>query len=48
MRVGGPARYFISPRTPKDVREAITFARENNLPFFVLGGGSNVVFPDEG
>ncbi|OHA79888.1 MAG: UDP-N-acetylenolpyruvoylglucosamine reductase [Candidatus Yonathbacteria bacterium RIFCSPHIGHO2_01_FULL_51_10] len=48
MRTGGPARYFFSAQSEKDVREAVQFAREQALPVFVLGGGSNILVSDEG
>ena len=48
IRVGGSARYFFSVYTDDEVREAVRFARTKNLPFFILGGGSNIIFPDEG
>lgn len=48
MRIGGEARYFFSVQTDDEVCEAIHFAHTNNLPFFILGGGSNIVFSDEG
>ncbi len=48
MKVGGPARYFVEAETSEDIREAIAFARSRNLPFFVLGGGSNLVVADAG
>lgn len=48
FRTGGAARYFVSAGTKDELREAVQFARENNLPFFVLGGGSNTLASDEG
>lgn len=48
LRVGGMARYFTEVTTDDEVREAIQFARMHKIPFFILGGGSNVLFPDEG
>ncbi|MBZ5598714.1 MAG: UDP-N-acetylmuramate dehydrogenase [Acidobacteriia bacterium] len=48
LRVGGPARYFIEAGTATEVREAVDFARSQQLPFFVLGGGSNLVVSDAG
>ncbi len=48
MCVGGSARYFFSVHTDDEVREAVRFAHAKNLPFFILGGGSNIVFSDEG
>lgn len=48
MRIGGSARYFISVHTEDEMCEAVRFAHKNKLPFFVLGGGSNIIFPDSG
>ncbi|MGC2695252.1 MAG: UDP-N-acetylmuramate dehydrogenase [Candidatus Angelobacter sp.] len=48
LRVGGPARYFIEAHTEHEVMEALAHAVAQHLPLFVLGGGSNVVVPDEG
>ncbi len=46
--IGGPARYFFSPQTPSDLVRAVRAARSENLRFFVLGGGSNILFSDAG
>ena len=43
LGVGGPARYFCEARDENDIRDAMAFARERDLPVFVLGGGSNLV-----
>lgn len=48
MNVGGDARYFLSVASDEGVRRAIGFAREKKVPLFVLGGGSNTVFGDNG
>ncbi len=48
FRVGGGARYFAEVKTIDELKEAILFAREGNLPFFILGGGSNVLISDLG
>jgi len=48
MRVGGNARYFIRMRDPDQIPQALTFARERDKPFYVLGGGSNVIIGDTG
>lgn len=47
-RIGGPAEFFAEAKSEDKVREAIRFAIENNLSIFILGGGTNVLFPDEG
>lgn len=46
--VGGPARYFVRVSTLQDLREALAWAKENKFRHFVLGGGSNILFPDAG
>lgn len=46
--IGGPARFFVEAENEEDIREAIAFARERNLPLHVLGGGSNVLVADSG
>ena len=48
LKVGGPAKYFAEIRTEEEAQEAFRFAREKDLPVFVLGGGSNVVISDTG
>ena len=46
FKVGGSARLFITPLTPEQLESAISATRSAELPFFVTGGASNVVFPD--
>ncbi|MDT7904333.1 MAG: UDP-N-acetylmuramate dehydrogenase [Candidatus Caldipriscus sp.] len=48
FRLGGPARYLIECYTVDDVRDAIKFALERNLPILPLGAGSDVLFSDKG
>ena len=48
IRLGGPARFVASCTNTDECRAALAFARERFLPVMVLGGGSNVVFSDEG
>ena len=48
LGVGGPGRYFVEAVAEDDVREALGFAREFDLPVFVMGGGSNLVVADAG
>lgn len=48
LGVGGSARYFVAAQSEKDIIEAVQFADENDLPLFVLGGGSNILVSDAG
>jgi UDP-N-acetylmuramate dehydrogenase len=47
-KIGGPAKYFVKVKNKEKLKEALNFCQENNLKFFILGGGSNVLFSDEG
>lgn len=48
FEIGGPAKYFFTAKSQKDLIKAIGAAKEFNLPFFVLGGGSNLLVSDRG
>jgi len=48
LSVGGPARYFTQASSENIVLGAIDFARREELPVFVLGGGSNLLVSDAG
>jgi len=46
FKIGGKAKYFFAAKTKKDLILAIKMAKELKLPFFVLGGGSNLLVGD--
>jgi UDP-N-acetylmuramate dehydrogenase len=48
LRTGGPARCFLEVRTENEFLLALDFARDQRLPVFVLGGGSNVLADERG
>lgn len=48
LDIGGPARWFVQARSEAEIVEAVTFASIQNLPLFVLGGGSNLLVADAG
>jgi len=48
MRLGGPARFMTDVHTPEEVQLACKNAASQNLPVFILGGGSNVIAHDNG
>ena len=47
MKLGGEARYMATADSASDVVSLYRNARKENLPIFVLGGGSNVIMHDE-
>lgn len=48
FRIGGPAKYYLVPEKEDEIREAIDFAGEKGLPFYIIGKGSNILFSDAG
>jgi len=48
FRIGGPAKYFFPAKTKRDLILAVKIAKKFRLPFFVLGGGSNLLVSDKG
>ena len=48
LRTGGPARFFAEVSTDDELQEALAFAKEKAVPYFILGGGSNILMSDDG
>ena len=48
LGIGGPARWFVEATSEAEIAEACAWARERDVPLFVLGGGSNVLVADAG
>lgn len=48
FKIGGPADIFVTPDSYESVAEVVKFAKENEIPFFYLGNGSNVLVKDRG
>ena len=48
FKLGGFARYFCVVRTNEDLHEVFLYIKSRRLPFFVLGGGSNLLISDKG
>ena len=46
--VGGPARYFLNAASEQDVVDGLDYAKSQNIPVFILGGGSNLLIADRG
>lgn len=47
FRIGGRAKYFFEAKTTKEIIKALLMAKEFNLPFFIIGQGSNILFDDK-
>ncbi len=48
LRVGGPAQFWVEPRSEAAFAEVIRFCRRETLPLFVIGRGSNLLVRDGG
>jgi UDP-N-acetylmuramate dehydrogenase len=48
FRIGGPADLFYSTVTAADLSTAVTAARQEGVPYFVLGLGANILVGDKG
>ncbi len=48
FKIGGRAKYFFIAKTKEDLIKAIQAAKKLSLPFFILGGGSNLLADDKG
>ncbi len=48
FRVGGPADILVKPRNEKQVQEIVSFSRNENIPYLIIGNGSNLLVKDGG
>lgn len=48
FRIGGNADLFLTPQGAGDLIDAIKLAKESNLPYYIIGNGSNLLVRDKG
>lgn len=48
FRVGGPADYFVVPKSAEEVADVIRLCKAHDVPYFVEGNGSNLLVGDKG
>lgn len=48
FKVGGESRYFFSAKTKQELISAVKKAKKEDIPFFILGGGSNLLVSEKG
>jgi UDP-N-acetylmuramate dehydrogenase len=46
--IGGPARYFVEAFEMAELKAAISLCRSRNMPFYLIGSGTNLLFDDSG
>ena len=48
FRVGGPAAYFVTPQTADEVAKVIEACTQENVSYYIVGNGSNLLVSDKG
>ncbi len=48
FKIGGPAECFIVVNSESDFIQILKYAKENKIPFFIMGNGSNLLVSDKG
>lgn len=48
FKVGGPADILLIPNSKEQVIKSIKICKENNIPFYLIGNGSNILVRDGG
>ncbi|MBF0519481.1 MAG: UDP-N-acetylmuramate dehydrogenase [Nitrospirae bacterium] len=48
FKIGGAARFYVKAESIGSVYESVEFANQQSIPFYVLGGGSNLLVSDKG
>lgn len=48
LHIGGEADYMVLPSNAEQIRQVILLCKENNMPYYVMGNGSNLLVSDSG
>lgn len=48
FRIGGPADFYVEPKGEQELLGLLTMCRQESVPFFIVGKGSNLLVSDEG
>lgn len=48
LRIGGPADVFCSPGNIEDLKKVVSISKKYNIPFLVIGNGTNLLILDSG
>jgi len=46
LRIGGPAEFFVQPRSVEELRQVLRYCSLNSVPMRMLGGGYNLLVRD--
>ena len=47
-KVGGPCKCLVEPTTIEEIQQVLRYVKDNNINYFVIGNGSNLLVRDEG
>ena len=48
FKIGGPADFFVLFKTVEEIKKVKKFSIDNNIPFYIVGNGSNLLVKDNG
>lgn len=48
LHIGGAADYFVTPSEVDEIRQIIGLCKQEQIPYFIMGNGSNLLVSDEG
>ena len=48
FRIGGPADFFVTPEKKEQIGQIIELCRGRNIPYYIVGNGSNLLVGDRG
>jgi UDP-N-acetylmuramate dehydrogenase len=48
FRIGGKADYFFTAGSARELADCLRFAHERELPYYIVGAGTNILFDDDG
>lgn len=48
FKVGGPADILVRPRTEEQIKKILDFIKDENIPYLIIGNGSNMLVKDGG
>lgn len=48
FKIGGNCKIFVEPKSVDNIIEILKICKDNNLNFFIIGNGSNLLVSDNG
>lgn len=48
FKIGGPADIFIEPAELEELKDALRFVKQQQLPYYIIGNGTNLLVGDKG